>query len=259
MRGKLFKQIFWAATAFFVICLALMLAVSYHYESTQYYASLQDELPYITAGVEEAGTDFLTQAAARAAERLQWISPAGELLYDSQPTAAGQPLDDEEIRQALADGSGESRRMDDGVKTVYYAVRLQDGSVVRLSAPCCSFFSLLMSLFTPLFLALAALLVLALILARQVAHSVIQPINDIDLASPDERDVYPELQPLVRRINAQNRQIRHQIDELKIEHERQDGMRREFTANVQNPADVHLRIRGVDAGGRGATGGYPPI
>ena len=240
MRGKLFKQIFWAATAFFVICLSMMLAVSYHYESTQYYAALQDELLYIKAGVEEAGTDFLTQVTARDGERLQWISSDGRVLYDSYPTEGLQPLTDEEVRQALTDGSAESRRHTDGVKTVYYAVRLQQGGVVRLSAPCYSFFSLLMSLFAPLILALTALLVLALLLARQVAHSVIQPINDIDLTSPDERDVYPELQPLVRRINAQNRQIRHQIDELKVEHERQDSMRREFTANVSHELKTPL-------------------
>ncbi len=217
-----------------------MLTVSYHYESTQYYAALQDELQYITAGVEEAGTNFLAQATARDGERLQWIAADGTIRYDSHPSASTDPLADDEVREALADGSAESRRHTDGGKQVYYAVRLQDGSVVRLSAPCYSFFSLLMSLFTPLILALAALLVLALLLARKVAHSVIQPINEIDLSSPDERDVYPELQPLVRRINAQNRQIRHQIDELKIEHERQDGMRREFTANVSHELKTPL-------------------
>ncbi len=224
-----------------MICLALMLTVSYHYESTQYYTALRDELQYITAGVEEAGTDFLSQATARdGEERLQWIAQDGTVRYDSHPSAVTDPLADDEVRRALADGSAESRRHTDSGLQVYYAVRLTDGSVVRLSAPCYSFFSLLMSLFTPLILALAALLVLALLLARKVAHSVIQPINEIDLTSPDERDVYPELQPLVRRINTQNRQIRHQIDELKIEHERQDSMRREFTANVSHELKTPL-------------------
>ncbi len=241
MRGKLFKQIFWAATAFFVICIALMLAVSYHYESTQYYTSLRDELQYIMAGVEEAGTGFLSQADCRDGERIEWLAPNGEIRYDSAPQKGEAfPLADEEVRDALAEGHGESRRRTVLGQRVYYAVCLQDGSVVRMSAPCYSFFSLLMSLFGPLIIALAGLLVLALLLARKVAHSVIQPINDIDLVSPDERDVYPELQPLVRRINAQNRQIRHQIDELKVEHERQDSMRREFTANVSHELKTPL-------------------
>lgn len=241
MRGKLFKQIFWAATAFFVICIALMLTVSYHYESTQYYASVRDDLQYITAGVEEAGVDFLSQASVRDGERLQWLDPNGAIRYDSFPQKGeSQPLSDEEVLDALADGRGESRRQTRLGRQAFFAVQIQDGSVVRLSVPCYSFFSLLMSLFTPLIVALAGVLLLALLLARKVAHSVIQPINDIDLVSPDERDVYPELQPLVRRINAQNRQIRHQIDELKVEHERQDSLRREFTANVSHELKTPL-------------------
>ncbi len=99
---------------------------------------------------------------------------------------------------------------------------------------------LLSSLLTAIPLTLAASGVLSFLLARWIAHSVIDPIDRIDPSAPEERDVYPELRPLVRRVNAQNRQIRSQVEELKAEHERQDAMRREFTANVTHELKTPL-------------------
>ena len=240
MKGKLFKQIFWSAVAFCVLCFSIIVAASYVYGSSHHRDRLWEEVAYVAAGVETAGEDFFVHAAGE--ERLTWIAADGRVLYDSQVKPPEDHRDRPEIRQALAEGQGESTRYSATADTtlLYLAKRLSDGSVVRIGAEPYTFFGLLMSLFFPLLMALVLALGLSLLLARQVANSITRPINAIDLSFPDERDVYPELQPLVRRINTQNRQIRHQIDELKSEHERQDRMRREFTANVSHELKTPL-------------------
>ena len=97
-----------------------------------------------------------------------------------------------------------------------------------------------LDLFTPLLLILVMLLVLSLLLAAWVARYITEPLSRIDLQNPDDRQVYEELQPLVQRISGQNRQIQQKVDELKVEHARQDAMRREFTANVSHELKTPL-------------------
>lgn len=88
--------------------------------------------------------------------------------------------------------------------------------------------------------AIVITLVLSVFLAVRVSKKVTAPINSINLSNPDERDVYPEIRPLVKRINAQNRQIQKQLEELKAEHEKQDNMRKEFTANISHELKTPL-------------------
>jgi len=67
-----------------------------------------------------------------------------------------------------------------------------------------------------------------------------QPINRLDVENPDDRDLYPEMKPFVRRIMKQNQQIHAQMSELQQEHKKQDAMRREFTANVSHELKTPL-------------------
>ena len=78
------------------------------------------------------------------------------------------------------------------------------------------------------------------VIAARISRKVTEPINAIDPANPELRDAYPELQPLIRRIQAQNRQLYEQMNELKEEHKKQDTMRREFTANVSHELKTPL-------------------
>ena len=82
--------------------------------------------------------------------------------------------------------------------------------------------------------------VLALVLSKIIYNSVINPINAINVENPDEEVEFDEIRPLVEKINTQNKQINQQMDELKTENEKQNRLRREFTANVSHELKTPL-------------------
>ena len=97
-----------------------------------------------------------------------------------------------------------------------------------------------LELFTPLLAVSVLALGLSAYLASRISRAVTEPLDKIDVSQPDERDVEEEIKPLVRRLNDQNRQIRSQMEALAQEHEKQDRMRREFTANVSHELKTPL-------------------
>jgi len=87
---------------------------------------------------------------------------------------------------------------------------------------------------------LAGAIILSVFIASRIAKSITEPINEINIEDPSDRDIYPELKPFVRKIFSQNIKIRRQVVELKDEHAKQERMRREFTANVSHELKTPL-------------------
>ena len=129
--------------------------------------------------------------------------------------------DREEVKQAETEGRGQSVRYSSTMteKTVYYAQKLDNGQILRISADQFTIVTILLGISQPIAIVVIAAIVLSLILSMNVAKHIVEPINDLDLDDPMENTVYDELSPLLRKIAHQNSTIEEQLKEARQKQE----------------------------------------
>ncbi|MBR6019468.1 MAG: ATP-binding protein [Lachnospiraceae bacterium] len=246
MKVKVLQNVFIVAVAVFIITTLVTLFIEYRYVSSEQEKEFREQAEYLSGLIEKSGTDVLQNAESTKDIRLRVtvIKPDGSVDYDSQEVAASleNHAEREEVKEAFASGKGESKRYSDTLKrtTFNYAVKLNDGRVLRVSQECFTPGQLAVRLIYPMTIILVLVLIFSALIAARIGRKVTEPIDAIDPSNPEVRDAYPELQPLVKRIQAQNRQLFEQMNELKEEHKKQDTMRREFTANVSHELKTPL-------------------
>lgn len=232
MTGKIIRSLFSLAMLVLVIGAALFSGILYGYYEKQSFASLAQEAEQLQQTME-----YVSPEQMRSTDRITLISPDGTVLYDSvaRADAMENHLSREEVVQALREGTGKSSHYSSTVlkKNLYYALRLEDGNVLRLSREQSSLGAMLLNMAWPIAATVAGLLLLAAGLSVRLARQITQPINAI---SPDDpQDVYPELQPLTQRLRQQRETIRNQMDEL-------SRRMREFSAMTENMSEGFLLI-----------------
>lgn len=227
MTKRIFRSVILTALAVFVACLALVVGALYSYFSARQESQLTTEARLAAAGVEAQGLDYLESLGRRDGLRLTWIAADGSVLYDSNADAAGMEnhAEREEVKEALETGSGEGSRVSATLseKTVYVALRLSDGTVLRAAASHYTVPTLLFGILQPLLVIIILAIALSAFLASRLSKRIVGPLNAIDLDHPLENETYDELSPLLTRVERQQRQIRSQLDEL-------NRRRREFEA-----------------------------
>lgn len=222
MTKRIFRATLLVGVAVLVASLTLVMGALYSYFGRVQESQLRDELSLAVVGVEQNGMDYLKQLESDQ-YRITWLRADGAVLYDTQADAESMEnhAQRQEVQQALATGEGESSRYSDTLlqKTVYYAKRLPDGTVLRLSAIRVTTGVLVLNMLQPILLVLAAALILSGVLASRLARRITEPLNRLDLEHPLENDTYEELAPLLRRMEHQRRQIDRQMDELRCRSE----------------------------------------
>ena len=237
MKGKIFQNMVAVGTVVFALCVTIFMGALYEYFESRVYGELESEAKLAVQGVASGGMDFLT--GLDIPDRLTWVAADGTVLYDTAADAstlenhAGR----EEIDQALRTGEGKSAHYSQVYleKTLYYALRAGDGTVVRLSCTQNSVLTLLLGMVVPLLWILLLAVVLSAVLASHLAKKITRPLNEIDLENPEQSGTYPELNPLLHRLGEQNRTIRRQMEEL-------SRKQREFTAITENMSEGFVLI-----------------
>ena len=217
MTRKIFLSIMAAAAVVLLCSVLIIMGCLYDYFGGVQERQLEDELALAQTGVECSGKTYL-KALEGESYRLTWIAPSGEVLFDSQADESSMEnhAQREEVRQALETGEGQSSRYSSTLleKTIYYAKKLTDGSILRISISRATAGVLVMGMLQPMLVVLAAALILALVLAKRISARIVAPLNRLDLEKPLENDTYEELSPLLTRINQQRRQIDVQLRTL---------------------------------------------
>lgn len=218
MTKRIFRATLLVGVAVLIASLTLVMGALYSYFGRVQESQLRDELSLAAVGVEQNGMDYLRKLESDQ-YRITWLRADGAVLYDTRADAESMEnhAQRQEVQQALATGEGESSRYSATLlqKTVYYAKRLPDGTVLRLSAIRVTTGVLVLNMLQPILLVLAVALILSGVLASRLARRITEPMNRLDLEHPLENDTYEELAPLLRRMEHQRRQIDRQMDELR--------------------------------------------
>ncbi len=213
MTKKIFRSIFLVAVIVFLACTSIIMAVMYGYFSTVQQAKLKDQTDLIVRGEALDGAAYF-EGMNPDGYRVTWIDHDGSVLYDSEASADTMEnhKDREEVREAFDNGIGESSRYSStlSTKTLYRAVLLNDGTVVRVSVTQYTVLSLLLGMVQPIFAVFIVCIIISFLLAHNVAKRIVEPLNVVDLDHPLENDVYDELSPLLVKIDRQQRRIADQ-------------------------------------------------
>lgn len=217
MTSKIFRSIFATSLAVLMATLVIITSFLYDYFTNIQINHIKDELSIASVGTEQSGEEYLSNLKSDHF-RLTWISSDGTVLFDSQAdkSTMDNHLDREEIKEAFEAGKGSSSRHSATLteKTLYEAVLLSDGTVLRISVNRASGFVLLLGMMYPVIIVIIIAVIISAVLAHKISKRIIEPLNKLDLDNPTENDAYEEIVPLLSRIHKQNMKIERKAAEL---------------------------------------------
>ena len=222
MTKKIFKSIFIVASITLLSAITVITGVLYRYFTGAQQAQLRSELQLVAEATEKFGIEYF-DGMSYDRHRITWIDNSGNVTYDSYVDAETMQnhSDREEFIEALEKGKGSSTRYSATLteETIYEAIRLKDGSVLRISTNYATALALVVDMLQPIAFILLIVIVLSGFFAHFMAKNVVKPFNELDLDAPLENDLYEELSPLLHKIHSQQSAIKQQMFLLKNKQE----------------------------------------
>ena len=218
MTDKIFKSIVSVAVAVLMASLVIITGVLYQYFGNIQEEQLKDELALAASSAEQLGESYLKTLESERF-RMTLVAADGTVIYDSHAdvSAMENHSDREEIKEAVMTGKGSSTRYSATLteQTIYEAVRLENGNILRISVSRATAIALVLGMAQPIAFVITVAFCLSGWLAGRMSKRVVEPLNRLNLDNPMENDVYEELSPLLRRIHVQHLEIKGQMQALK--------------------------------------------
>ena len=218
MTRKIFQSMIAVVVSVLLLSLALITGVLYEHFESAMLDQMRTTASFVEQGVKEDGMKYLDEMSSSQC-RITWIEADGTVKFDnrSDPSTMENHADRAEVKEALENESGTSIRRSSTLSehTLYYAKRMQDGTVLRLAMSQRSVLFLMGGMISPVVFIFLAACALAGVLSYRVSKKIVKPLGSIDLQHPEQMETYDELSPFLQRIAAQNREIRSQMEEIR--------------------------------------------
>lgn len=214
MHKRIFRSSMLVTLFVLLSSIVLIMGILYDYFESQLINELKREAAYISAAIENDGLDYINNMDDKN-ERITLISPDGTVIADTVADAdvLENHIDREEVKEAIQNGSGTSSRYSDTLteKIVYYAVKMKNGEILRISTRHYTVVMILLGLAQPIVIVVLISVLLSLWLCHRVSVKLIEPINTLDLEHPENNATYDELTPLLKKIAHQRKTIKEQL------------------------------------------------
>lgn len=221
MKKRIFQSICLACVITLFLTTACIVSIIYNNSTKEVKKELINQTIFISKAIElniETGSQYIAEVGKESESRITLISPDGAVLYDNFVAAheLENHLDRPEIQAAAANGKGEDTRLSDtlGDRTYYYAVKLDNGDILRVAATGKTALGLMNNAIIWIIFIALSILIISVIAARFITYSIVSPINELDLNKPLSNDSYDELSPLLSRLEKQNQKIASQLHEF---------------------------------------------
>ncbi|WP_455651761.1 sensor histidine kinase [Phascolarctobacterium sp.] len=221
MRNRIFSGLLWLSTAAVIIASVLIAVIMYQGSMITMQHDLRQEAAFIKIGMEQGEKSYLQalQAEGNKVTRVTLVAPDGKVMYDNYVPAEKMlnHKDREEVQSALTDGVGLAERMSDTLseKTFYYALRLENGDVLRVARTTDSVFATVAGSIPYMIAVVLLVAFVAMLLARRITDKMVLPLEQVDLEHPLENDTYDELAPFLTRISQQQKQVSEGLQQLR--------------------------------------------
>lgn len=238
MHNKIFRSSMLVTLLVLLSSIVLIMGILYDYFESQLINELKREAAYISIAIENEGIEYL-DSIENENERITLIAPDGTVIADTvaDTDVLENHIDREEVKEAIQNGSGTSSRYSDTLteKIIYYAVKINDGNILRISARHDTVVVILLSLLQPVLIVIFISILISIWLCHRVSAKLVEPINTLDLEHPENNETYEELTPFLKKIANQRKIIEKQLKDAM-------QMQEEFKLITENMSEGFLVI-----------------
>ena len=201
----------------------------------------QEAAGYLNATAPSQAVQAL-EAQFAGETRFTLIAEDGTVIYDS--FVAAKDLENHgsrpEVMAARENGQATTTRFSETLQIdmVYAAVRLDDGSIIRLAQERHSLFAFLSNMLFPLVATVLIVAALVFLLSRVLTQRIMKPIDALSFKDPLQNKIYVEMDPFLERIDEQQRMLKQQNEELALA----ESLRRDFSSNVSHEMKTPLQV-----------------